>query len=152
MNIRKYRPEDLEDKKKVHREAIREIASKDYSEDEIDAWASFDDYGSIDNDVVEGWVAIADGELVGFADYRKDEGRVINVYVNPDYLREGIGSRLLEQVLQDARNRGLDELTAEASVTAKEFYQSHGFEVVEETVHETNGEELQAFKMRKSLD
>lgn len=152
MNIRKYRPEDLEDKKKAHRKAIREIASKDYSEDEIDAWTSFDDYGSIDNDVVEGWVAIADGELVGFADYRKDEGSVINVYVDPDYLRRGIGSRLLEKVLQDARNKGLDKLTAEASVTAKEFYQSHGFEVVEETVHKTNGEELQAFKMRKSLD
>ena len=152
MNIRNYRPEDSDEKKEMHLKTIREVNSRDYTEEEIEAWTTFDDEQHVSEENIERWVAEEDGSIIGFSDYRFDEGTITGVYVHPDHLRRGIGSRLLEKILQDARDKGLDELTAEASVTAKEFYRSHGFEVVEETVHETSGEELQAFKMRKSLD
>ena len=152
MNIRKYRPEDSEEKTEMHLKTIREVNSRDYTEEEVEAWSTFDDSQHVSEEKIERWIAEEEGDIIGFSDYRFDEGTITGVYVHPDYLRRGIGSRLLEKVLQDAKNKGLDELTAEASVTAKEFYQSHGFEVVEETVHETNGEEVQAFKMRKHLN
>lgn len=152
MNIRKYRPDDSEEKVDLHLKTIREVNSEDYSQEQIEAWTSFDEGQHVPEEKIERWVAEEDGKLVGFSDYRFDEGTITGVYVHPDYLRNGIGSKLLEKILEDARNRGLEELTAEASVTAKEFYQSHGFEVVKRTVHETSGEELEAFLMEKNLD
>lgn len=152
MDIRKFRDEDSEEKKSVHLRSIREVASDYYSEDQIEAWSNFDDHGDVPEENSERWVALKDDEVVGFADYRFDKGRVTGVYVHPDHLREGIAAKLLEKVVQNAKARNLDELRAESSVAAKEFYQSQGFQFEGETTHETSGEELKAFEMVKELE
>ena len=55
-------------------------------------------------------------------------------------------------MIEDAKNRGIVELTCESSVTAKEFYERYGFEVVEEVTRETDGVEMRAFEMTKVLE
>lgn len=150
MQIRKFKPEDQEEKKKVHKKAIRGIASEDYSEKQIKAWSDFSDYGGIEEEVKR-WVAVEDDKIIGFSDYRPNESRVTGVYVHPDYTGQGIGSKLLEKVLEDAENQGLVKLNSESSITAKEFYQKHGFELVEEVEHETNGVQMKAFEMKRKL-
>lgn len=147
MKIRKYTPEDREEKEKVHQRAIREIASEDYSDKQIEAWSDFSDYGSIEENI-ERWIAEDGDNLIGFADYRPDEGKVTGVYVDPDCTEEGVGSKLLRKIVQDAEERGLNQLSCESSVTARKFYEKHGFEVVNEVTHETNGVEMKAYKMR----
>jgi predicted GNAT family acetyltransferase len=54
----------------------------------------------------EAW---ADGELVGVADYHRAAGRVAYTHteVQPARRQEGIGGRLAEAALADARRRGL---------------------------------------------
>lgn len=150
MEIRKFKPEDQEEKKKVHKKSIREVASEDYSEEQVHAWSDFTDYGEVE-DKAERWVVEQDGKLIGFADYIPEKSRVTGVYVHPDNLRQGVGSKLIQKIFKDARNRELDELTCESSVTARKFYEDHGFELVEKTVHETNGVEMDAFEMKKEL-
>ena len=97
------------------------------------------------------WVAEEKGKLIGFADYIPEKSQVTGVYVDPGHLRKGVGSKLLQKIIEDAETKGLSELRCESSVTALEFYQEHGFEVVEKTVHETNNVELDAFEMKKTL-
>ena len=80
-----------------------------------------------------------------------DKKRITGIYVHPDFLRQGVGSRLLEKIIEDAREKGLEELHCESSVTAKGFYREYGFKVVEEVVHETSGEDLKAFKMVREV-
>lgn len=150
MYIRRFEPEDLEEKKEVHRKSIREIASEDYSREQIEAWSNFSDYGGREENV-ERWVAKEDDKIIGFSDYRKDDGVITGVYVHPDYKRKGVGSRLLEEVVKDAKEKGFERLTCEASITAKNFYQNHGFEVIKQVWHENDGTEMKAFKMMKEL-
>jgi putative acetyltransferase len=151
MEIRKYRESDSEEKRKLHMKVIKEVNKDDYSKHQIQAWTTFDEGSSVSKEVIERWVAVKNGGIVGFSDYRYDEGSITGVYVHPDHLREGIGSKLLEKIVEDARNRGLEKLKCQSSVTAREFYQKHGFEVVEETTYETNDEELEASGWRKKL-
>lgn len=151
MNVRKYSEEDAEEKRELHLETIREVNSDDYSEEEIDAWTTFDDENSVDEEKIERWVAEEKGDIVGFGDYIPEKRRITGVYVHPDFLRQGIGSKLLDKIIEDACEKGLEELHCESSVTAKDFYRKKDFEVVEEVVHETSGEELKAFKMVKEL-
>ncbi len=55
------------------------------------------------------WEATEDGELLGFAAYREQPGRVTFTHteVNPALSGRGIGSRLAEAAVGDAVARGL---------------------------------------------
>ncbi len=151
MEIRRFRESDEEEKRELHLKTIREVNSQDYSKEQIDAWTTFDEDSSISEGKIRRWVAEQDQSLIGFADYIPEKSRITGVYVHPDHLREGVGTKLLQKIIKDAKTRGLNELRCESSVTAKEFYQEHGFEVVEKTVHETNGVEMDAFEMKKEM-
>ncbi len=151
MKVRKYSEEDAEQKRRLHLKTIREVNARDYSDNQIEAWTTFDEENSVEKDTTERWVAEEEGKIVGFADYIPGKARITGIYVHPDFLRQGIGSKLLEKVVEDARRKGIEELRCESSVTAKDFYSENGFEVVKEVVHETSGEELEAFEMKRKL-
>jgi putative acetyltransferase len=151
LKVRKYSEEDAEEKRRLHLKTIREVNARDYSDKRIGAWTIFDEDNSVEEDTTERWVAEEEGKIVGFADYIPGKARITGIYVHPDFLRQGIGSKLLEKIVKDARRKGIEELRCESSVTAKDFYSENGFEVVKEVVHETSGEELEAFKMKRKL-
>jgi len=151
MQIRRFRESDEEEKRELHLKTIKQVNSEDYSEKQIDAWTTFEEDSSFSEEKILRWVAEENGEIVGFADYVPEKSKITGVYVHPAHLRKGVGSKLLKKILEDAKKRGLSELRCESSVTARQFYQSHGFKVTKETVHETNGVELDAFEMKKSL-
>ncbi|GAA4467744.1 GNAT family N-acetyltransferase [Nibrella saemangeumensis] len=47
---------------------------------------------------------------------------------HPDYQRQGIGSRLLEQVIEEARAQGAHTLWCDARQEAADFYRKFGME------------------------
>jgi len=151
MKIRRYREEDYPEKRELHLKVIREVNSEDYSEEQIEAWTTFDPGNDLEDHERMRWVAEEEDQIVGFSDYVPDEKRITGIYVHPDYLRQGIGSKLLQKIEEDAREKGLKKLRCTSSVTAKKFYQDHGFEVIEETTHDTNGEQLEAYRIQKGL-
>ncbi len=63
----------------------------------------------IDNRERSRYELIADGQVVGFAEYRLGEGTIIftHTVVEPAYEGHGVGSRLVRAALDDARARGL---------------------------------------------
>ncbi|MFB6100886.1 MAG: GNAT family N-acetyltransferase [Candidatus Nanohalobium sp.] len=151
MKIRKYRESDAEEKHELHMKTIREVASPDYSDTQIDAWTTFDPDNATDEDKTERWIAVEDDKIVGFGDYVPEEEEITGIYVHPGYLRKGIASRLLEKVEEDARERGIKKLSLVSTVTAKEFYEEHGYSVLGSMMYETGGEELETFRMEKNL-
>jgi len=78
-------------------------------------------------------VCTNDSELLGYAGLWaiKPEGHITNVAVSPGYRRRGIGSRLIEDLLEQSHERfGLTEYTLEvriSNVEAVRLYSRFGF-------------------------
>ena len=153
MKIREYNFDDAEAHAKVHRESVRGIASKDYRDEIIEAWAAKEPEDSpLDEDKVRFVAETKEGEVVGFSDYDKETNELSGLYVKPEYSGKGMGEKLLQKVEENARKYGLDHLWCKSTVTAKDFYQKHGYKITEETIHELEeGIEMKAFKMEKDL-
>ena len=152
MKIREYNFDDAEAHAKVHRESVRGIASKDYRNEVIEAWACKEPEDSPLDDEKKRFVAeTEEGEVVGFSDYDKETNELSGLYVKPGHTRKGVGEKLLQKIEEDARETGLDRLWCKSTITAKDFYKKHGFKVDEETSHEIGGLEMKAYIMEKKL-
>ena len=71
--------------------------------------SSTDDLTWADNADARRWEVKRGDEVIAFADYRSEPGRITftHTLVDPDYEGRGIGSRLARTVLDDALERGL---------------------------------------------
>lgn len=144
--IRTYVPEDALATLLLFTRSVREIARRDYSLEQVMAWAP----GSLE--VVE-WnerrlstgtvVCELDGAIAGFSDVSPD-GYIDMMFVDPAFSRRGVASALLGRLLQDLPV----PLWTNASITARGFFESHGFEVVEEQRVELRGQVLTNYRMR----
>jgi GNAT superfamily N-acetyltransferase len=77
----------------------------------------------------EVWVAEDDGRIVALL--ALSPGWIDQLYVAPDRLGAGIGSRLM--AIAQGRQPELQLWTFQANARARRFYESHGFVAVEET-------------------
>jgi len=92
------------------------------------------------------------GYVVGFQTSRKT-GRIFSLAVLPEYQNRGIGSNLLEEIINYLRQRGAFEVILEVRVSnikAKRFYERHGFYQVRVLKRYYNDGE-DAYLMRLSL-
>lgn len=55
-------------------------------------------------------------------------GTVLNVYTLPEYRRRGIAGRLMKDMLEDAKNMGLDYVELKATEMGWGLYKSIGFQ------------------------
>jgi ribosomal protein S18 acetylase RimI-like enzyme len=73
------------------------------------------------------WVAERGSDIIGYAAVRDDE--LEDLYLHPDELRRGLGTRLLETAFAH-RPDGLTLHVFEANTAARAFYARHGFTTV----------------------
>ena len=90
------------------------------------------------------------GGPIGFAELERD-GHIDRVYVSADHQRRGIGRQLLAAVVAKARRSCLGRLFAEASITARPFFEAHGFAVLAPQVVTCRGVEFVNFRMERVL-
>jgi putative acetyltransferase len=127
IEIRPYRTSDLDGVIDLFQRAVRETASADYSAAQIDVWAQADrDEWELARMSRPTWVALADGELAGFADLQKN-GLVDMMFVHPKQQRKGVATSLLARVEAEADEAGITCLHTYASVTARAFFEYCGF-------------------------
>jgi GNAT superfamily N-acetyltransferase len=55
------------------------------------------------------------------------EALVVNVYVQPDYRRQGLARRLMEEILGWSREQGVERVSLHASTMGRPLYESLGF-------------------------
>ena len=126
--IRRGTPADAEQITPVHVASIRTLCAKDYTPQQIDAWAGWktpDKYGAAMAAGEVFFVAEIDGCVVGFSVLHGDEVKA--VYLHPDHVGRGIGRRLLSAVETEARGNGIDELHLTSTLTSVGFYESCGY-------------------------
>jgi ribosomal-protein-alanine N-acetyltransferase len=82
------------------------------------------------------YVALVGEEIVGYAvgaKRREGNGHVISIAVRPEWRRKGIGTKLMETLLNAFKKRGLKRAVLEVAVSNREaiaFYERLGFKTI----------------------
>lgn len=126
----------------VYYSSIHLVCSKDYTEEQINAWAPANLDPILWRDRIRGikpFVALIDGKIVGYSDLQGD-GLIDHFFVHGNYQRKGVGHRLMSEILK--RGVTKEKLHSEVSHTAKPLYEKFGFELVREQTVEMRGVQL----------
>jgi ribosomal-protein-alanine N-acetyltransferase len=100
-----------------------------------DPWALETFRGLLDHPPARSEVAIgADGALLGYAVawFAADEAEIANIAVAPDARRRGVGTLLLDEILQSAAAFGARTVfleVRESNAEARKRYEARGFEI-----------------------
>ena len=132
--IREFRIGDEMALHSVFLSAIHDIASKDYTPKQIQAWAPV----SLDHGI---WIKRMRGicpfvvefqdKIVAYADVQPN-GYIDHFFVSSSVARTGVGTMLMNHIQATARNKSIDVLTANVSRTAQAFFTRFGFVIVEQ--------------------
>ncbi len=134
--------------------AVHQLARRDYSAEQIAAWAPRSPDAGLWQARIRGinpFVALLDDERVGYADVQSS-GYIDHFYVSGRHARRGIGTALMERILAEARSSGVRVLTSDVSRTAQPFFARFGFVVVEQRYPEVNGIVIPNALMSRNLD
>jgi putative acetyltransferase len=153
MQIRQFEPQDAEQIARLFHETVRQVNIRDYSSEQVQAWAP-------DHLYFRNWAAVcanrftyvADerGMIVGFGELETN-GHIDCFYCHKDYQRCGVGRQIYQAIAVKALELTLDCLFVEASITAKLFFQRMGFSVVKAQQINCRGQVLINYQMEKVL-
>jgi putative acetyltransferase len=153
MRVRHYRKSDIPQIAKLYYDTIHKINSKDYSPEQIQAWAPrvyptrfwaarFHRYSV--------YVVESVNQIIGFAEF-EHTGHIDCFYVHHAWQGKGVGSRLLRGIEQQARRGRLKKLFADVSLTAMPFFKHHGFVVQRRQKKIYRGQRFVQYVMIKRL-
>lgn len=152
MIVRAFQPSDARQVFELHRDTTRAINGRDYSPEQLDAWtlgASAERWAASLGKTYS-CVAVEGDRVLGFGDVTH-EGVVRRLYVDKNSQGRGIGKQLLSKLEEVAREKGLQVLTLDSTISAHGFYQAQGYQDVGEGTTSINGVEFKVFSMRKQL-
>ena len=152
MVIRSYQRDDAAGTLAVFIAAVTETAAADYTVEQVQAWAQPQRRDvktwHVAMQARNSFVATLGGELAGFSDV-SPEGYIDMMFVSPRHLRRGVARHLLMHAETHARLVGAAQLSADVSITARPFFERHGFTVEAEQHPAKAGMELTNYKMSK---
>lgn len=154
MHIRPYTESDAQATLGVFLSAITETAAIDYAPEQIEAWSR-----PQERDIhqwnsarlsLNTFVAVSGGEVAGFSDV-SESGYIDMMFVAPRFGRQGVASALLSHLQERAMADGVSELWTQASITARPFFERHGYGVTAERHPITNGVRMVNYRMTRQL-
>lgn len=154
IRIRDFRASDLDAQIELRRGSIRQIAGRDYTREQIMAWAP----DNVDREAAAArnlarrvWVADIGETIVGYTDLESN-GHLDRMYVHAEFQRRGIASALLAVVEDAAAEQGIGRLYSEVSITARPFFERRGFRVIAPQTVIHNGLDYLNFRVEKLLN
>lgn len=153
MIVRDYRGDDAEEICRLFYETVRAVNLGDYSPEQVRAWAPAPPDPEVWHGRMSGrhtLVAEREGEVVGFAELEED-GHLDMLYCRWDFVGRGVGALLYAAVEERARALDIVRVFTEASITARPFFERHGFTVSCANSVVRQGVELVNFSMEKAL-
>ncbi len=148
FRIRRAIPAEYALLAEIFRMSVREVAARDYSPAQIDAWTAAEPDWNAQEALV--FVAEDSGTPIGFAEYELPDC-VGMTYVHPQYIKKGAGRALLAALEAEAVRRGVDVLNVEASITSRPFFQACGFAVITPQIVRVRGEDFLNYRMTKQI-
>lgn len=139
----------------IRTRAIRETCKSHYGKADLERWYTTkmpDEFG-VATESRKFLVAEADGTVAGFCMLDLEKQEIAAVFVRPDFLRRGIGSKLVCELESSARSLGLRKVTLSSTLNAVDFYRSMGFQALGVgTYRHSGGFDLDCVLMEKTLD
>ena len=143
---------DAVELKKLFQNTVLAINRRDYSQAEVEDWASCgDDLSNIEDMIKTHYFIVAvnqQSEIVGFSSITP-QGYLHSMFVHKDFQGEGIATILLNEIEQYAITNGIMRITSEVSLTARPFFEKKGYIVEEEQKRKANQLSLTNFWMAK---
>ena len=150
--IRPALQSDAVELKNLFQNTVLAINRRDYSQAEVEDWASCgDDLSNIENMIKTHYFIVAvnqQSEIVGFSSITS-QGYLHSMFVHKDFQGEGIATMLLNEIEQYAITNGIMRITSEVSLTARPFFEKKGYIVEEEQKRKANQLSLTNFWMAK---
>lgn len=129
LEIRRFESGDEETLRTLFYYTVRKICINDYTDAQVSAWAP-------NIYVAEDWnkkiallnpfVVLLDGQVVGYADLQPD-GYVDHFFCHWQHQGKGVGTALMQQLIAEGARNFNHRLYANVSLTAKPFFERHGF-------------------------
>jgi len=151
VTIRDYVEVDAEALWNLHFYTIRNINIRDYTKEQVEAWASERLDLSVWKNRMKGlspFVAEINGTIVGYTDLQPN-GLIDHFFCHHEYQGQGVGKALLSHVFNIGNQRKVKRFYSEVSITARPFYEHFGFKVIQEQEMEVRGQKLNNFVMEK---
>lgn len=133
MLVRAFKDGDEPALQAVFYSAVHVIAAKDYTVEQLDAWAPHRpdwEAWTARMQALRPFVAEDDGRVVGYADLQAS-GYIDHFFVAAKQARRGVGRLLMETLHARAAELRLARLFADVSLTAEPFFERFGFHVLE---------------------
>lgn len=153
MNIRLADESDLVALSQLYRQTVLTNAQQHYTPAQTQMWADF----ALKNEPfqrlifdVKTFVATDDTGILGFAGIGAD-GHVASTYVRHDCIGQGIGSMLMQAVVEEAKRQGTRRLRAEASEFSLGLFEKFGFRLYDTEVVDRQGVEFKRYLVERSL-
>jgi len=133
MRLREFQAGDEVELQAVFRSAIFDLAGRDYTAQQIEAWAASSTHPALWARRIRRmrpFVVESETRPIAYADLQPG-GHIDHFYVAGPYARRGVGTLLMRHLLAAATARGLAVLTSDVSRTAQPFFARFGFAEVE---------------------
>ncbi|GAB7227609.1 GNAT family N-acetyltransferase [Vibrio rotiferianus] len=154
LEIRRFESGDEETLRTLFYYTVRKICINDYTDAQVSAWAP-------NIYVAEDWnkkiallnpfIVLLDGQVVGYADLQPD-GYVDHFFCHWQHQGKGVGTALMQQLIAEGARNFNHRLYANVSLTAKPFFERHGFIVAKQQSVDIRGQTLTNFLMEKELN
>lgn len=128
FQIRLSKPEESEKILELQANSLRSL-SPSYTSTQIESLVRSQALARLDKDEI-GIVAEYQNNIVGFASFLVKSSLITAMYVHPDFIRQGIGTQLLDTVQEIAIDKGNKVARVISSLDAVKFYQAAGYKII----------------------
>ena len=153
IDFREATADDLPEITSIYRDTIRAVNSKDYSEEQIEAWSSgAGDTKKWQDRIKKCYFLVAEvnDQIVGFS-YLRNGYYLENMFVHKAFQGQTVGSKLLRimesQVLMNGHNR----IKSDISTSAFPFFDSHYYDVEKKQKKSFKGKGFDIYVVIKDL-
>lgn len=153
MNIRIAEKSDIPELAELYQKTVLAIAPEKYSPAQTQMWASFaSDTASFQQFIFKPTTFICADEtgILGFAGI-DDDGHVTSAYVRYNLIHQGIGSTLIQKIVEYAQTQKIQRLYAEASEFSLGLFQKFGFHLYDTEIVDRQGVGFKRYLVERNL-
>ncbi len=154
LKIYRATKQDIGTITQLFRDTIQNVNSKDYSTDETEDWSSWWTAHDKWEEKIEAQFfikAILEDKLVGFSSLTTD-GYLDFMFTHKDYQRRGVAGNMIRIIERKAKEQGNEVIYSDVSITAKRFFEKHGYVVEKQQLKRSKKKELINFRMAKTIN